>query len=177
MSLLLAVVVSVEGQAAGLLIVTIASEHQLDAWRTLGLPGGRCNVQCREGFVPASGDDIPVLFLLLPWCFTSTGTVWVIRNGGSIYFSVFIYCYRCQYLGFLPFAQTLMHAIAHGGCSDTVRGSALIVDWEKNPVPECGLDPASLLRLAVRSDSLPTELPRPLEVDREGMPGPVDHCQ
>ena len=41
MSLLLAVIVTVEGQAVGLLMVTIASEHQLDAWRTLGLPGGR----------------------------------------------------------------------------------------------------------------------------------------
>ena len=34
----------------------------------------------------------------------------------------------CKCLGFLTCAQTLMHAIAHGGCTDTVRESALEVD-------------------------------------------------
>ena len=34
----------------------------------------------------------------------------------------------CQRLGFLTCAQMLMHVIAHGGCSDTERESALDVD-------------------------------------------------
>ena len=44
----------------------------------------------------------------------------------------------------------LMHVIAHGGCTDTVRESALEVDsgGEKNPLPHLGLEPASVLRLA-----------------------------
>ena len=39
--------------------------------------------------------------------------------------------YGCQCLGFLTCAQMLMHAIAHGSCMDTVRDSALKVDWNK----------------------------------------------
>ena len=34
----------------------------------------------------------------------------------------------CQCLGFLTCTQMLMHAIAHGGCTDTVRESALKAD-------------------------------------------------
>ena len=34
----------------------------------------------------------------------------------------------CQYLGFVTFAQMLMHAVAHGGCAHTVRESALKAD-------------------------------------------------
>ena len=34
----------------------------------------------------------------------------------------------------LTCAQMLMRAIAHGRCVDTVRESALKVDWEKNPL-------------------------------------------
>ena len=34
----------------------------------------------------------------------------------------------CKCLGFLTCVQTLTHAIAHGGCTDTVRESALVVD-------------------------------------------------
>ena len=37
-------------------------------------------------------------------------------------------CVGCQCLGFLTCAQMLMHAIAHGDCTDTVRESALKVD-------------------------------------------------
>ena len=51
-----------------------------------------------------------------------------------------------------------MHAIAHWGCTDTVRESALKVDWEKNPLPHRGIEPASA---ACRSDALPTELTPP----------------
>ena len=41
-----------------------------------------------------------------------------------------------------------MHAIAHGGCTDTVREAALEVDsGRKNPLPHLGLKPASVLRL------------------------------
>ena len=36
--------------------------------------------------------------------------------------------YGSQCWGFLTCAQMLMHAIAHGGCTDTVRESALKVD-------------------------------------------------
>ena len=46
-----------------------------------------------------------------------------------------------------------------GELTDTVRiypGSGL---WEKeNPLPHLGLEPASVLRLAFQSDTLPTEL-------------------
>ena len=40
--------------------------------------------------------------------------------------------YGCQSLGFLSCAQTLMHAIAHGGCTDTIRESALKLTLEEN---------------------------------------------
>ena len=54
-----------------------------------------------------------------------------------------------------------MHAIARGGCMDTVResiytGSRLL---EKNPLPQQGLKPASVLCLAFQSDALPAEQP------------------
>ena len=42
----------------------------------------------------------------------------------------------------LTCAQVLMHAIAHGGCTDTVRESVLEVDWEKNPLTHLRLEPA-----------------------------------
>ena len=41
------------------------------------------------------------------------------------YFRVSTQWYGCQCLGFLTCTQMLMHAIAHGGCTDTVRKSAL----------------------------------------------------
>ena len=45
------------------------------------------------------------------------------------YFPVSKDCgYGCQCLGFLTCAQILMHAFAHGGCTDTVRESALQAD-------------------------------------------------
>ena len=56
--------------------------------------------------------------------------------------------------------EMLIHAIAHGEggggcCTDTVRESALKVDWEKNPLPHRGIEPASA---ACRSGALPTKL-------------------
>ena len=45
--------------------------------------------------------------------------------------------------GYLTCAQMLTHAIAHEGCTDTVRESALKVDWEKNPLPHRGIEPAT----------------------------------
>ena len=49
-----------------------------------------------------------------------------------------------------------MHAIAHRGVhADTVRESALKVDWEKNPLPHQGIEPPSA---AYRSHTLLTEL-------------------
>ena len=50
-----------------------------------------------------------------------------------------------------------MHIIAHGGCTDTVRETALEDVWEKNPVPHRGREPASILRLAFQSGALPTK--------------------
>ena len=55
-----------------------------------------------------------------------------------------------------------MHAIAHGGCTNTVRESALEVDGEKNPLLHQGLEPASLFGLAFQSDTLPAKLFLPL---------------
>ena len=49
-----------------------------------------------------------------------------------------------------------MHAIAHGGGTDTVRESALKVDsGGKNPLPHRGIEP---VLAACRSDALPSEL-------------------
>ena len=53
--------------------------------------------------------------------------------------------YGCQCLGFLACAQMLMHAIAYGGCTDTVRESALEVDsGRKVPSRTGGSDPTSV---------------------------------
>ena len=49
-----------------------------------------------------------------------------------------------------------------GGCTDTVRESALKVEWEKNPLPHQGLEPVAVLCLASLLDSLPAELSLPL---------------
>ena len=49
------------------------------------------------------------------------------------YFRVSKQWYERQYLEFLTCVQVLMHAIANGGCTDTVRGqSTLEVDPERN---------------------------------------------
>ena len=55
--------------------------------------------------------------------------------------------YGCQRLGFLRCSEVSVHAIAHVGCMDTVRGSALKVDGEKNLLPQQGLEPVSVLCL------------------------------
>ena len=52
----------------------------------------------------------------------------------------------------------LMPAIAHGGCTDTVKESALEVDCGRNPLPHRGFEPASVLNLAFQSDALPAEV-------------------
>ena len=65
--------------------------------------------------------------------------------------------YGCQNLEYLTCTQILMNAIAHGGGTDTVRESALETDWEKNPLPHRGFEPASVLRLAFQSDAGPPE--------------------
>ena len=41
-----------------------------------------------------------------------------------------------------------------GGCTATVTESALKADWEKDPLPHLGLEPASVLRLAFQLDAL-----------------------
>ena len=64
------------------------------------------------------------------------------------YFHVSKQCYGCQCLGFLTCVQMLIHAIAHGGCTNTVRESALKVGsgrkilcrtWDSNPCQYCAL--------------------------------------
>ena len=47
---------------------------------------------------------------------------------------------------------------ACGGCINTVRESALRVDWEKNPLPHGGIEPASV---ACLFNALPAELHPP----------------
>ena len=54
-----------------------------------------------------------------------------------------------------------MVVIAHEGGRDSVRESALQVDWEKNSVAQRGLEPSSELRLAFLSDAVATELSQP----------------
>ena len=51
-----------------------------------------------------------------------------------------------------------MHTIAHWGCMNTVRESALKVDWEENPLLHQGIGPASVFCLAVQSSTLHIEL-------------------
>ena len=45
--------------------------------------------------------------------------------------------YGCQCLGFLTCRQMLVHAIAHGDCTDTVDESALEADFGRK-MPNCG---------------------------------------
>ena len=52
----------------------------------------------------------------------------------------------------------LMHAIAHGGCIDTVRESAQKVGSGRKVLCPPGIKTASALHLAFQSDALPTEL-------------------
>ena len=49
--------------------------------------------------------------------------------------------YSCQCMGFLTRAPILIHAVAHRGCMDTVRESALELDWGKNPLLHHALKP------------------------------------
>ena len=55
-----------------------------------------------------------------------------------------------------------MLAIAHGNCTDIVRELCTESSvGRKRPLPKRGIEPSPVLRLAFRSDALPTELPRP----------------
>ena len=94
-------------------------------------------------FSPVLGKHLPV----------KTGTCRSSRGSG----------YGCQCLGFLTRAQTLMHAIAHGGCTDTGKVSALKVDWRRRKKIPCRTVDSNLrryqLRLTLQSDALPTEVP------------------
>ena len=58
--------------------------------------------------------------------------------------------------------HTLCMRLHTGGCTDTVRESALEADWEKNPLPHRGLESVSIMRLAFQSDALPNWLLPPL---------------
>ena len=64
--------------------------------------------------------------------------------------------YDCQCLGFSTCAHILIGAFAHGGCQYTVRESAPKTDWNENPRPHRGIEPASVYCLAFRSVVLPT---------------------
>ena len=65
------------------------------------------------------------------------------------YFRVSKQWYNCQCLGFLTCAQKSRNAVAHKGLyghrKRVCTGSRL---WEKNPLPNWGHEPASVLRLA-----------------------------
>ena len=74
------------------------------------------------------------------------------------YFPVSRQWYGCHCLGFVMCAQMLMHAIAIGGCTETVRVSTGRWLWEKNLLPHKGLEPTSVLPLAFRLDAQPTAL-------------------
>ena len=63
------------------------------------------------------------------------------------YCRVFRQWYGCQCPGFLTCALMLMHEIAHGDCTDTVREFVLEVDSTENPLPHRGLEPATVLCL------------------------------
>ena len=65
--------------------------------------------------------------------------------------------YGCQCLGFLTCAQMLMHAVAHGGCANTVRKSALKVDPGRKIPCHTGDSNPSALRLAFRPDAATRE--------------------
>ena len=68
--------------------------------------------------------------------------------------------YGCHCFRLLTRELMLMRAISHGGCAHTVRESALKVDTGRKCPCRTGrgLEPASALRLAFRSDALPVEL-------------------
>ena len=77
--------------------------------------------------------------------------VWLPVFGDFFFFFFFLTC-----------TQMLMHAIAHGGCTDTVRQSALEFDsGRKIALPPLGLELASWL---FQSDALPTERSLPQTV-------------
>ena len=61
----------------------------------------------------------------------------------------------------------LMHVIVHGGCTITVRESALKVDSGRkiSLIAYRGMEPASGLHLNFGPNALPTELSRPLDLD------------
>ena len=65
-------------------------------------------------------------------------------------------------MGFLTCTQMLMYVIAHMGCMDTVRESALGADWEKISLPHQGFEPMSVLHLAFQLDAPPTGLIPPI---------------
>ena len=54
-------------------------------------------------------------------------------------------CFGCKYWGFLTCAQMMTHAIAHGGCTNSISESALKADSErKKTLPhQTRLEPAS----------------------------------
>ena len=69
--------------------------------------------------------------------------------------------YGCQSLVFLPCARCWcmrLHTGLYGHRKRVCTGSWL---WEKNPLPQRGLEPASLLRLALQLDALQLSYPCP----------------
>ena len=77
-------------------------------------------------------------FLKIPLARVDAGAALAIPIQCMQYFPVSKQWYGCQCLGFLTCAQMLMQAIAHGGCTDSVRESALEADWEKIPCRTAG---------------------------------------
>ena len=124
-----------------------------------------------EGFVKAFPvgltDSYKYIYIIfstsLSLAGNSGGLTWVMhssRKSSATHFCQRVQYFRlsrqwcgCQGLGFLTCAQLLMHATAHGGCTDTVRESALEVDSTKRERER--LETTSVLRLAFQSDALP----------------------
>ena len=81
------------------------------------------------------------------------------------YFHVSKQCYGNQCMGFLTRTQMLLHREVVGiwglcrHCKRVCTGSGL---WEKNPLPQRGLKPASVLRLVFQSDTYQLSYPRPI---------------
>ena len=69
---------------------------------------------------------------------------------------------RLPVLGLLTCAHMLMQAIAHGGCTDTVRESALKADSGRQSLVAPGTRTRVSIAPGFQSDVLPTELSPPL---------------
>ena len=66
----------------------------------------------------------------------------------------------CPVFRIFNVGKKMLPAITHGICAKIVR--VCTENWEKNPLPRRGLEPVSVLRLAVPPSALPTVISPPL---------------